>query len=163
MPTFAGVTPKTAVRSAKRRSQRGGDLHAAADAVAADHRDGRLREVPQGGLRGQVVAPDVGHRVVRVGAAEQVGDVGAGAEARAGAGHDEDADVGVAGQRGQDAGQRGPHGRRHRVALLGPVDGQDGDVRRPGATQRRWFRPSAEVVRAERVAARRVAGLVAGA
>ena len=128
MPTFAGVTPNTAGRVGEAQVAAGGDLDAAADAVAADHRDRRLREVPQGRLRGEVVAADDGHRVGRVGPAEQVGDVGARAEAGAGAGDHQHADGGVVGQLREDAGQPRPHRRRHRVALLGTVDGQHGDV-----------------------------------
>ena len=48
------------------------------------------------------------------------------------AGHDQHPDGGVVREVGQDAGERRPHRRRHRVPLLGPVDGQGGDVSLPG-------------------------------
>ena len=99
--------------------------------MAADHGHGRRREPAQRGLRGEVVAADVGHRVGRVTAAEQVADVGAGAEAGAGPGDHQHPHRRIGGEAGEHPGQRRPHRRGHGVALGRPVDGEDGDRAAP--------------------------------
>lgn len=107
-----------------------GELAAAADAVALDRREHRLRERGERALRdrrqvGVVVAVDVA----------QLGDVGARAEVPARAGQHHDPDTGVGGQAVQDAGKRPPHGRGHRVALGRTVDHDRADAPRDLSAQ----------------------------
>ena len=53
--------------------------------------------------------------------------VHAGAERRAGAGQDHDADAGLGGHPGQDVAQLGDQPERQGIAAFGPIQGQHGD------------------------------------
>ena len=155
-----GASPKTPVGSLNRRSP-GGVLDAADDAVAADQGEpssfgNASRAAWAAGWRG--AGRPWGRRVRSRRAARRCrrrrrswgrrrsppGNRTAGSAART----------------AEHAGECRPHRRRHGVALLGAVDGQDGHGAVPGDAEVRSS--SAEVVGAEGVALRRVAGLVAG-
>ena len=105
------------------------DLHAAAEAEAADAGDRRLRVIrQQRALRLAAFGIFLRGLCVVAGLFE-LADVGARDERLvAGADHDHDADVGIVAQLDQRLAKPFPHLERHRVALVGIVEGDDADA-----------------------------------
>src|SRR4026209_1223377 len=102
MPTFAGVTPNTPVGAVKRRSQQ-----AAISTPPPMQWPRIIAIVGFGKSRRAACAARLSRRTTAIGVArpaEQVSDVGSGAEAGPGAGDQQHADGGVVGQLREDAG-----------------------------------------------------------
>ncbi len=107
----------------------GGEPDAAADAIAADHGDGRLGKFVDAGKdligRGVIGAGGFLRRAL----AAEFGNIGAGDERLAArAGEDDDADVVVAGERIERGLGRLPHIERHRIVPRRIVEGDDADA-----------------------------------
>ena len=105
------------------------DLHAAAEAKAADAGDGRLRIVrQQRALRLAALRIFFRGRRIVAGLFE-LADIGARDESLvAGADQDHDAHVGIVAQFDQRVAEPLPHLERHGVALFGIVEGDDADA-----------------------------------
>src|SRR6266571_6105034 len=122
---------------------RAGEAESAGEGVAVDPADDRLAELGHEDeqLDEQVAAAealDSGHLTI------EAGEVGAGAEDAAGAGQDDDSDLGLVAAPTEGGGEVAKHRRRKRVALVGPVEGDGGDVMsvdiEQDLLQRRLFR-----------------------
>mgnify|MGYP003694334925 CR=1 FL=1 len=105
-------------------------LHAAAEAEAADAGNGRLRIAPPAARAARRCVFEYSSEACGVVAGLlELADIGARDERLvAGAGQDHDAHVGIVAQFDQRAAEALPHLERHRVALVGIVEGDDADA-----------------------------------
>ena len=126
---FCGGNAELAVVGGNANIRQHCDLHAAAEAEAADAGNRRLRVARhQRTLR--LAAFRIFFRGRRIVAGLfELADIGARDESLvAGADQDHDANVGIVAQFDQRVAQALPHFERHRVALVGIVEGDDADA-----------------------------------
>ena len=126
---FCGGNAELAVVGSEANVCQHCDLHAAAEAEAADAGNRRLRVARE--QRTLRLAPlrifFRGRRIVA--GLFELADIGARDEGLvAGADQDHDANVGIVAQFDQRVAQALPHFERHRIALVGIVEGDDADA-----------------------------------